>query len=758
MNLERAISYLVSANSSEKPTLQQLGDVIGVIVQTATNTKSGSSSTVNINQLFEQLTKIVRSGQSSIFRELVEAEKQTRKENEPTLLMTAVMAGKTEVVQELIAAGVDINIRIKEFFIFDAMYFAVDKEHLDIVKILIAAGADLNWSDPGLSPLLKAIKKQNIELLQLLLDAGAKVEFKTGFNPLVYAAGQVDNPEIIRLLLEAGCNANSTNSMGDTALVDACLHGHEAVIKLLLASGADANKPRKDKLAPLIAVFSVPQINQSMSRWGIEGDVNNLSARMVTIIRALADSGANLNIRGSLGKTALMLAAEGGYFDIAQVLIEKGTDVNAVEDFSQALIPDLFKGMEEALEERSERKTALLYAAENGNTEIVNALLAAGADFSIADKKNRTALDVAIQQGHTAIVRLLENAGAQVLNSATHFSEAALLGAAKQGNLEILRSALQAGINPNTKELEERRNTRHKTALMFAAERGHLEAVRILLEAGADVNLSDRPGKKLGKTPLMYGAESGHAEIIRLLLESGATVDAQNKRGETALLYAVWEKKVEAVRVLLEFGADPHKKSWDDTPFVNATYAGREIAQLITEASKHKSSAVGNAAQEEMLRSASFSGNFELVRDLIRQGTNINAPEQESGWTAFIYAAAKGSLDIVQILLAAGADVNAASYSGQTALSEAAYWGHLEIVNLLICVGADVNLHEIDDTTPLMKALMFGFGSFDIVKALLDAGADPNIRNNGGQTALDIALEKNNTAVAQILRQAGATE
>jgi uncharacterized protein len=149
----------------------------------------------------------------------------------------------------------------------------------------------------------------------------------------------------------------------------------------------------------------------------------------------------------------------------------------------------LLEGMEKTLAERSEHKTALMFAAEKGHTEIVDALLKAGSDFTISDKKNRTTLDIAIQQGHTAIVKLLENAGAQAPKSATLFSEAALLGAAKQGNLEILQSALQAGINPNVSELQEGRNPRHKTVLMFASEHGHLETVKILIEAGGDVNI-----------------------------------------------------------------------------------------------------------------------------------------------------------------------------------------------------------------------------------------------------------------------------
>jgi uncharacterized protein len=95
--------------------------------------------------------------------------------------------------------------------------------------------------------------------------------------------------------------------------------------------------------------------------------------------------------------------------------------------------------------------------------------------------------------GYTEIIKLLQNNGANVDRRSIDSSPAALLGAAKQGNLEILRSALQIGVDRYTSELDEfSHSPRHKTSLMFAAERGHLNIVEHLIIAGANVNLSDR--------------------------------------------------------------------------------------------------------------------------------------------------------------------------------------------------------------------------------------------------------------------------
>lgn len=737
MDIQAAIANLPTV--THKAPLSTLGDIVGAIASTAMGERTPSASDVAPEAIFEQLEAAARAGEPEIFRELITAETQNRQENTPTILMAAVMAGKTEIVRSLVAAGADINVRIEQFFVFDAMEFAVDKEYPEIVKILLDAGTDLGWQAPVLHPVAKAIEKGNVEILKILLASGIEIIQKSGLNPLAVAAQQSNNPSIMKLLLDADCDVNATNNMGDTALVNACLKGNDLIVPTLLAAGADVNKPRRDGLSPLFAAFCIPEMTHALSSWGLGGDASTVRARMLTIVQTLAEQGADLEQYGYGGKTALMAVTDKAYLDIAQVLIAHGADVNAVEDPSRGKISALFKGMEEVLAERCDRKTALLYATEKGNTAIVKALLDVGADVMIADKSGRTALDIAIQEGYTDIIRLLEGAGAVAPEGAAQFSEEALLGAAKQGNLDVLRSALSAGISPNASELEKGRNPNCKTALMFAAERGHLDAVQVLLSAGAEVNLGDRPGKKLGKTPLMYAAETNHVEIIRLLLEAGAAINAQDKRGPSALLYAVQSKSTEAVQILLEFGADPHQKSWDGTPFEAANYSSEAIAKLMTAAERGKNNAVSNVAREDMLRSAAYQGKVDLVRSLIQEGVNIEAPN-ENDWTALMSATARGHLAVVQLLLAAGAKVDAARPSGETALSEAAYWGKADILRLLIAAGADPNRQNQCGMTPLMGAL--AFNSIEATQILLDAGADPNPRNDYGKTALDLALDR----------------
>jgi ankyrin repeat protein len=750
-SLDRAISNLENAQPSQNSTLQELGDLIGQITQAGTDENRSAATQLDGSAHFEQLAELAIAGNSEIFSQLLAAEQISRKENQPTLLMSAVMAGKTEIVRALVDAGVDVNIRVQNFIQFDALYFAVDGEQLEIVKLLIDAGADLEMQSSISHSTTQAISKNNAEILKTLLDAGAKTYFEYGSSLLVQASRKADI-KIIQLLLDVGCGLNEIDPMGDTPLISACLSGRDLIVDFLLQVGADPNLPRRDGMFPLFAAFSMPGMIEAFS--GFDRDINceNIPERMMNIIQLLLNRHANPNVFTYMGITPLMIAAEQGFTKITQDLIKKGAEINAIEDFSRGKNPCWAEKIDEyALAKTIQLKTSLIFAAENGHTEIVAELLKAGADVTIADRKNRLPIDIAIQEGYTEIVQLLQNAGAKAEAGSIESSPAALLGAAKQGNLDILKLALQAGIDPNTSELEATRNPRHKTALMFAAERGHQKIVEHLILAGVDINLSDRPGKKLGKTPLMYAGESGYAEIVELLLRSGAIVDAQDKRGQTALYYAVESDRVEAVQVLLKFGADPHKKNWDSTPFERATYSTKEIVALITSNDRSPGSNVSNKAKEEMLRSASFSGYLGIVRELIFQSVDLNA-QQNNGFTALMYAAARGNLDILQILLAAGADVNIKERSGATALSQAAAWEHLEIVSLLLSAGAEVNgIDNEEGSAPLINAICSG--RIQIVKILLDAGANPNLRDENGKTAIEIAIEHQKLEIADFLRQ-----
>ena len=155
--------------------------------------------------------------------------------------------------------------------------------------------------------------------------------------------------------------------------------------------------------------------------------------------------------------------------------------------------------------------TALMWAADQGHTEIVRALIQVGADLNKADKYGITALIRAADQGRTATVQALIQAGAD-LNKANKYGNTALIWVAWQGRTETARLLIQAGADLN------KAGKNDYTALMVAADQGHTEIVQALIQAGADLNKV----QKHGYTALMLAAFFGRTEIARLLRAAGA--------------------------------------------------------------------------------------------------------------------------------------------------------------------------------------------------------------------------------------------
>ena len=117
-------------------------------------------------------------------------------------------------------------------------------------------------------------------------------------------------------------------------------------------------------------------------------------------------------------------------------------------------------------------------------------------------------------------------------------------------------------------------------------------------------------------------------------------------------------------------------------------------------------------------------------------------------------AAALGYLEVVQVLLEAGADKNAATQDGETALMAAARDGHLEVVQVLLDAGADKNAAKQNGATALMLAAQNAY--LEVVQVLLEAGADKNAAMQDGATALMIAAQNGHLEVVRVLLEAGA--
>ena len=247
-----------------------------------------------------------------------------------------------------------------------------------------------------------------------------------------------------------------------------------------------------------------------------------------------------------------------------------------------------------------------------------------------------------------------------------------------------------------------------------------------------------------------YAAETGHVEVAMALLGAGADKNMQSdvlESGLTALMRASSNGHTEIVRLLLEADADKDLRLAD-------LQAQRDTAAARFPVFRN----LGPPAMTA-LTLASQGGHVEIVRLLLEAGADKNL-QDGNGRTALILASEWDHVEIVCLLLEAGADVNLQNGNGWTALMKASFGGHLEILRLLLDAGADKNLRDGETG---MTALMHAFCFFrvvpfhaEIVRLLLEAGAEMNLQDRNGTTALMDASSGGRVDTARLLLEAGA--
>jgi uncharacterized protein len=168
-------------------------------------------------------------------------------------------------------------------------------------------------------------------------------------------------------------------------------------------------------------------------------------------------------------------------------------------------------------------------------------------------------------------------------------------------------------------------------------------------------------------------------------------------------------------------------------------------------------SAEAQAQLDQELIAAAKANNVPLVGELIARGGNVNTKDaiQDS---AFLYAGAEGFNEVLGLTLAAGADVASTNRYGGTALIPASEHGHVETVRILIAAGVPVNHVNNLGWTAMQEAILLNNGGprqQDVVRLLLEAGADPDIRDPEGRTALQNADRLGFAGIAALIRARG---
>jgi ankyrin repeat protein len=453
----------------------------------------------------------------------------------------------------------------------------------------------------------------------------------------------------------------------------------------------------------------------------------------------------------ALGSAASRVAAEG---DVRLVEAVKSRDVKAVRA--------LLNARADVNAARADGVTALHWAVHWDDLETADLLIRAGGRANAADDNGVTPLYLACTNRHAAMIEKLLAAGANP-NATLVSGETVLMNCARTGAVSAVKTLVRHGADVNAKE-----HSRDQTALMWAVAQKQPQVVEALIAAGADIRArsriydqtvvgesTQRTGREElsyvvqrgGSTPLLFAARVGDADSARLLLAAGASVADALPDGMSALVLAAHSGQRAVVQVLLNKGANPNDAA--------IGYAALHAAVL-----------KGDLDMVKALLSHGADPNARITKGtpVRRSGTDFELPATLIGATPYFLAAKFLEVEIMPVLVAAGANPRSGIDRGATPLMVAAGMeaggtragGQLDrrgfsvidgatledesrvlaAVSVALVSGSDINAVNDAGETALHYAAALGYDL--VVQLLVDRGADLAVKNTRGQTALGV--------------------
>ena len=363
---------------------------------------------------------------------------------------------------------------------------------------------------------------------------------------------------------------------------------------------------------------------------------------------------------------------------------------------------------QEALDRR------LIAAAWDDDVVQARRLVARGADVDAQDSTQQSAFLIAASEGYADLLRMTLRHGADV-DSRDSFDGTALIRAAERGHWEVVGELVRAGVR-----LDHVNNlgwtALHEAVILGDGSERYVDTVRVLVAAGVDVSIptrrdgltaldharssgydaiaslleaADRPLGGAAGPQLLAGAAAGRPDEVALALRGGAALEVRDERARTPLLLAVTHDRVAVARVLVALGADPD--ALDD---------------------RHD--------------------------------------------TPWLVTGVTGSVAMLELLLPADPDLTIRNRYGGVSVIPASERGHVAYVRRVVQTGIDVDHVNDLGWTALLEAVILGDGSDpyqQIVRILLEAGADPGIADADGVTALEHARARGQEAVARLLER-----
>lgn len=330
-----------------------------------------------------------------------------------TAILNACHFDNPRVVSALIGAGANVNVRNSKLdtpLTIICKKPDVTRDTVSVVDALLNAGADVDAQNgKGQTALIKMcrwhITAEQFEIVKLLLARGADVNSSVaGNHTLLSIAASSGHLEMVKFFVNHGANIDARTSDGRTPLIQACRMNHIEIAKFLLDRGADStirddqNKTAMTYIKPESAqhlqvyqsfnprsLIKYPDINQSLMEAANGGDVEK--------IKQILAQGADVNFKDSDGWTPLIIASNAGHFDLVRLLLDTGARIDLKNNFGA---------------------TAVIRAASQNRLEVLKYLVNKGGNVNDKDRNDRTALIEASVAGHIETMKFLINHGANV--------------------------------------------------------------------------------------------------------------------------------------------------------------------------------------------------------------------------------------------------------------------------------------------------------------------------------------------------------
>jgi len=400
------------------------------------------------------------------------------------------------------------------------IYYSVCTNDIIQVKQFIGAGVDLNKKDyDGDLALILAAQNNNLEMIKILLENGADINGRSKYNRT--ALMEVKNLDITEFLLNKGADIELKDGGGDNVFL---LTSHLCLIDkalILLENNATIDSRNYLSQTALLKVFYNPIINEE---------------KKLAYIKMLIDNKANINIRGNDFKTAYVLSNERGYETISNLLLQNGAVKESFVLSSKALVNALAN-------KEYDRATRMINNGAEvnflgsldfsplmtsiGNIEIMELLLSKGADVNLKNKMNITALTIAVINNDITSTEFLLNHNADVIIASTINNMTPLMFALQNKNDKIVNM-----LNRNVKDINIL-DAHGNTALLIAitVDSLNMKVIKKLVTDTNQINIFNN----FGVSPLFKAVFLDHIELVDYLLKNGADVNLKNNDGLSVL-------------------------------------------------------------------------------------------------------------------------------------------------------------------------------------------------------------------------------